>query len=198
MNDVPDQRPGAYPAVTVRGRGDGGKIGRIFQWRVRAKWALARTGECVRGMCPHSEAGRFWIFYTEFVQFGEYFLANFMSLLMFILLSYQNTVYSPLFPLLSLFPFLFLFSFLFFPFSFPFSSFSLFVPFSLLSYLSFPSLPLCPFLSHFFPSHFSPLPDFLCRGSPPRLRPCMRLLSGSYTWMWYGKIYRGRGLHGTP
>ena len=51
----------------------GGKTGEVSQWRVSAKCALARTGACLRGDVPPSEAGRFWNFYTEFVHFGEYF-----------------------------------------------------------------------------------------------------------------------------
>ena len=35
--------------------------------------ALARTGVCVRGDVPPSEAGKFFIFATGIVQFGKYF-----------------------------------------------------------------------------------------------------------------------------
>ena len=111
-------------------RGGGGDRGSFLVWR--------RVSE---GDVSPSEALRFWTFYTEFVQFGEYFL--------------EAKLTQP-------FPFLFFLSHPI-PFLFPhlsFSSFPLFL--FLLSF--FPSLsflfPLFPFLSLCpFPIS-SPLPNF--------------------------------------
>ena len=119
--------------------------------------ACAHGGGVSEGDVPPSEVGRFWNFYTEFVQFGEYFEAKFMSLLMFIFL--LNSVYSPSFPLLSLFSFPFSSLLFFFPFLSLFSFFFLPSLFPCLSFLLFLSFPPS------FPSRlFSPLPDFWCPG----------------------------------
>ena len=153
----------------------GGQSWWASRWRVSANCALARTGGCLRGDMPPSEAGRFWNFDTEFTQFSDNFYAKFIPLEMF--------KYSSPFPLPLFFPFplsslLFSFSFLFL-FFFPFS-FSLSFSLSLSS--SFPFL----FLSLFFLSFppFSPsrfllsFPIFGVRGGslpplPPHwLRPC--------------------------
>ena len=145
----------------------GGQSWWASRWRVSANCALARTGGCLRGNVPPSEAGRFWNFDTEFTQFSDNFYAKFIPLEMF---KYLWNIMFFLSPFSSLFPFL-LFSSLFlsFPFSlflplflFPFLfSFSLFfLPFSLFS--SFPSF---SFLSPFFPFPiFALLPDFWCPG----------------------------------
>ena len=165
----------------------GGQSWWASRWRVSANCALARTGGCLRGDVPPSEAGRFWNFDTEFTQFSDNFYAKFIPLEMFKYL--WNNVYSlsspfssPPFPLSSLlfsFPFLFLF---FFPFSFPF-------PFLFLSLL--PSLSSFLFLSLFFLSFppFSPsrfllsFPIFGVRGAvcppcPPLATPLYTLLKG--------------------
>ena len=159
----------------------GGQSWWASRWRVSANCALARTGGCLRGDVPPSEAGRFWNFDTEFTQFSDNFYAKFIPLEMFKYL--WNNVYSlsspfssPPFPLSSLlfsFPFLFLF---FFPFSFSLSfSLSLSSSFPFLFSLPFP---LFSFLSPFFPFPiFALLPDFWCPGGqsaplPPHwLRP---------------------------
>ena len=133
---------------------------------------------------PPSEAGRFWNFYTEFVQFGEYFEAKFMSLLSFIFLLKQC-----LFPFLSssfsvFLPFLFPLLF-FFPFLSLFLLFSFFLPFffSLLPFFSSFSFPfhLLSFPIFFSPSRFlvsgggGSLPPCPPIGYAPGLRQCMNI-----------------------
>ena len=149
--------------------GGGGKIGEVSQRRISAMCALVRTEGCLRGDVPPSEARRFWNFYTEFVQFGDYFEAKFMPLLKFIfllkqcLLSFLSSFFSLFLPFL--FPLLFFF--LFFPFflpSFPFS-FS-FLPF----FSSFPSFSFSfPFPS--LPDFFLPFPIFGVGGQYAPLPP---------------------------
>ena len=140
----------------------GGQSWWASRWRVSANCALARTGGCLRGDVPPSEAGRFWNFDTEFTQFSDNFYAKFIPLEMF--------KYTP-------FSIFFLFSSLSSPFSSPpflpfspfFSSlflsfpFSLFLPLFLFPFLfSFSLLPslFSSFPSFFFPFPLFPLPDF--------------------------------------
>ena len=167
----------------------GGQSWWASRWRVSANCALARTGGCLRGDVPPSEAGRFWNFDTEFTQFSDNFYAKFIPLemfkylwnIMFIIIilslslphiprsafSFFSLPFLPPFPLPLFFPFPFLlFSFPFLslfsfssPFPFPF-------PFLFLS-SSFPFLflSLFSFLSPFFPFPiFALLPDFWCPG----------------------------------
>ena len=153
----------------------GGQSWWASRWRVSANCALARTGGCLRGDVPPSEAGRFWNFDTEFTQFSDNFYAKFIPFLP----PFPLPLFFSLFPfLLFSFPFLSFFSFSF-PFPFPF-------PFLFLSLL--PSLFSFLFLSLFFLSFppFSPslfllsFPIFGVRGGslpplPPHwLRPCIR------------------------
>ena len=178
----------------------GGQSWWASRWRVSANCALARTGGCLRGDVPPSEAGRFWNFDTEFTQFSDNFYAKFIPLemfkylwnIMFINVSYKSAMFFnlgiqhflsflfpffPPFPLPLFFPFplsslLFSFPFLFL-FFFPFS---FYLSFSLSLSSSFPFLfslpfPLFSFLSPFFPfTIFALLPDFWCRGGS--LPPC--------------------------
>ena len=161
----------------------GGQSWWASRWRVSANCALARTGGCLRGDVPPSEAGRFWNFDTEFTQFSDNFYAKFIPFLP----PFPLPLFFP-FPLSSLlfsFPFLFLF---FFPFSFSFS-----LSFSLSLSSSFPFL----FLSLFFLSFppFSPsrfllsFPIFGVRGgqsapsAPPLATPLKRSQRlGSSLW----------------
>ena len=164
----------------------GGQSWWASRWRVSANCALARTGGCLRGDVPPSEAGRFWNFDTEFTQFSDNFYAKFIPLEMFkytpfsiffLFSSLSSPFSSPLFfpfPLSSLlfsFPFLFLF---FFPFSFSLSfSLSLFflpfsLPFPLLSFLS-------PFLFSF--------PIFGVRGAVCPPCPPIGYASGSVDFL---------------
>ena len=153
----------------------GGQSWWASRWRVSANCALARTGGCLRGDVPPSEAGRFWNFDTEFTQFSDNFYAKFIPFLP----PFPLPLFFP-FPLSSLlfsFPFLFSFSFPF-PFPFPFLFLSL-LP-SLFSFL-FP-FPLFSFLSPFFPFPiFALLPDFWCPGgqSAPSAPPLATPLTGS-------------------
>ena len=138
--------------------GGGGQSWWASRWRVSANCALARTGGCLRGDVPPSEAGRFWNFDTEFTQFSDNFYAKFIPLEMFkylwniMFIPFLPPFPLPLFPfLLFSFPFLSFFSFSS-PFPFPF-------PFLFLSLL--PSLFSFLFLSlFFFPFPLFPLPDF--------------------------------------
>ena len=160
----------------------GGQSWWASRWRVSANCAHARTGGCLRGNVPPSEAGRFWNFDTEFTQFSDNFYAKFIPLemfkylwnIMFIIIilslslphiphstfSFFSLPFLPPFPLPLFFPFplsslLFSFPFLFL-FFFPFS-FSLSFSFSLffLPFSLFSSFP-----SFFFPFPLFPLPDF--------------------------------------
>ena len=164
----------------------GGQSWWASRWRVSANCAHARTGGCLRGDVPPSEAGRFWNFDTEFTQFSDNFYAKFIPLEMFkylwnimfiiIILSLSLSLsltypvqhflsflfpFFPLFlsPFSSLFPFL-LFSFPFLSFfsssSSPFPS-----PFPFLSLSSsFPFLFSLPFPLFSFLSPFFPFPIF--------------------------------------
>ena len=155
----------------------GGQSWWASRWRVSANCALARTGGCLRGDVPPSEAGRFWNFDTEFTQFSDNFYAKFIPLEMFKYL--WNNVYSLSSPFSSP-PFSPFFSSLFL--SFPFSSpFPFPFPFLFLSLL--PSLSSFLFLSPFFPFPiFALLPDFWCpRGqsappAPPLATPLLSCL----------------------
>ena len=145
----------ASPYCPGGGGQDWGSFPKAHQRHVRA---CAHRG-CLRGDVPPSEA-RFWNFYTEFVQFGDYFEA---FLLKQCLLSFLSSFFSLFLP--------FLFPLLFFPFL---SLFSSFLPFFLLfSSFLFLFSPLFPFLFLFLPFPiFSPLPDFWCPGgSLPPLPP---------------------------
>ena len=168
------------PLRTTRGVASpdcpGGQSWWASQWRVSANCELTRTGGCLRGDVPPSEAGRFWNFDTEFTQLSDNFYAKFIPLemfkylwnIMFINVSYKSAMFFNLFPfLLFSFPFLSFFSFSSpFPFPFPFLSLSSSFPFL----FSLP-FPLFSFLSPFFPFPiFALLPDFWCPGgqsAPP-------------------------------
>ena len=79
----------------------GGQSWWASRWRVSASCALARTGGCLRGDVPPSEAGRFWNFDTEFTQFSDNFYAKFIPLemfkylwnIMFINVSYKSAMF---------------------------------------------------------------------------------------------------------
>ena len=97
----------AWQKETSLGRGvaspdcPGGQSWWASRWRVSANCALARTGGCLRGDVPPSEAGRFWNFDTEFTQFSDNFYAKFIPLemfkylwnIMFINVSYKSAMF---------------------------------------------------------------------------------------------------------